>query len=82
MEGKCQFHQQSMYSFYVHGAQKRKKTAKLSVFLRFQDLWVQKLPKAACKHVGEIDPSFLLLLVEFKFQITFYCEQGSLLQNV
>ncbi len=32
-----------MYSFYMLGAQKHKKTVKLSVFLRSQDLRMQKL---------------------------------------
>jgi len=39
----CQFNQHFMCSFCAGGAQKRKKTVKLSVFLCFWDLRPQKL---------------------------------------
>jgi len=40
IEPRCQFHQHFTYRFIVRGAQNRKKTVKSSVFLRFQDHWL------------------------------------------
>ncbi len=45
---RCQFHQRSMFSFFVRRAQKQKKTVKLSVFLHFRDLRAQKLCVKIC----------------------------------
>jgi len=40
----CQFHQHSMSNFYMHRSWKcKKRQSSCQSFLRFQDLWVQKL---------------------------------------
>jgi hypothetical protein len=48
-----QFHLRSTYSFYVRGAQKRKKDGQV---VKFFTLSESVCAKAASKYVGEIDP--------------------------
>jgi hypothetical protein len=50
---RCQFHQCSMSSFYMRGAQKRKKDSQVVSLFK---LLGSVRAKAARKHVGEIDP--------------------------
>jgi len=55
-ETRAQFHQRSTYSFYASGA---KKPEKYSQVINLFKLLGFTRPKAARKHVGEIDPSLI-----------------------